>query len=89
MMHFLQPKESGISIMDPLLTTKSTNVAILLGRVLLKQYSTQEDIKKITFDDLLGWALWPTLITMLCENFTVIYIFAANDIICDCLRAAY
>jgi hypothetical protein len=43
---------------------ESKRIGKLLGRILEKQYPNANAIQNISFDDLLGWYMWPIFITI-------------------------
>jgi hypothetical protein len=45
-------------------THESERIGRLLGSILEKQYPKATDIKGVSFDDLLGWHMWPIFITI-------------------------
>ena len=46
------------------MTHESERVGKLLGRILVKQYPNARDTEGVSFDDLLGWHMWPIFITI-------------------------
>jgi hypothetical protein len=45
-------------------THELERIGKLLGSILEKQYPSANDIESVTFDDLLGWHMWPIFITI-------------------------
>ena len=59
----VQPQHSGNEI-ERLANVDSKRVGSLLGRILEKQYPNADDIRAVTFNDLLEWYMWPIFITI-------------------------